>query len=223
MTLQNYIEKFSRKNNNVRHISGEITKKCESRYIFRKARDRNEKLPLLVYLHPAGGGYSTSWSSMLPSDVPDFRQDFYYLHPLAEDIFHADNVYFTITEMCKKYPNIDTNRIYGIGYSMGGRCLWNLAIAYPDLFAGIVPICGFSCYLAASRIAHVPSWIHHGDQDFVVPMEESSKMYRALVDAAKDPNIHNGTIYRGAGHEIYPRCIKDGRVLEWLFQQAKKR
>jgi predicted peptidase len=213
-----------RKESHVKVASGEIVKKCESRYTFRKPADRNAKLPLIVYLHPMGGGYSTEWYSTLPSSIPkDFAQDFYYLHPLANgnDIFHSDNLYFLITDICKKYPNIDTSRIYGVGYSMGARCLWNLAIEWPDLFAAIVPISGFTCYIAAPRIAHVPSWTFHGTEDDVVPFNEAVKMFDALTSAAKTPGIHRGSAIKGQGHGIYPDVLKDGRVLEWLFQQKK--
>lgn len=44
-----------------------------------------------------------------------------------------------IREMQKFYP-VDKNRIYLVGPSMGGAGVWQIAMHYPDMFAGIAPI-----------------------------------------------------------------------------------
>ncbi|HTO94351.1 MAG TPA: PHB depolymerase family esterase, partial [Bacteroidota bacterium] len=38
---------------------------------------------------------------------------------------------------------VDRSRIYLTGLSMGGNGTWRMAMAYPDLFAAIAPICGW--------------------------------------------------------------------------------
>jgi poly(3-hydroxybutyrate) depolymerase len=51
---------------------------------------------------------------------------------------------------------IDVNRIYLTGFSMGGYGTWETAIAYPDVFAAIAPICGISDIANARRLENIP-------------------------------------------------------------------
>ena len=39
-------------------------------------------------------------------------------------------------------PQVDKDRIYVMGLSMGGMGTFDLAIRYPEVFAAAVPICG---------------------------------------------------------------------------------
>lgn len=51
-------------------------------------------------------------------------------------------------EEVKKHFNIDVNRIYLTGHSMGGTGAFHLGTHYADLFAGILPVSGNADYLA---------------------------------------------------------------------------
>ena len=53
--------------------------------------------------------------------------------------------------------NIDTNRIYLCGLSMGGFGTWYTAMAYPKLFAAIAPCCGGGMSWNAS-VLKMPIW-----------------------------------------------------------------
>lgn len=83
------------------------------------------------------------------------------IHPLraAIDAFIHDNWY-----------NIDLERIYIGGYSMGGKMTLKMAVAYPELFAAAFPICpawvpGTD---ATARIADMPIWLTSGTSDPLV-------------------------------------------------------
>jgi predicted peptidase len=47
---------------------------------------------------------------------------------------------------------VDEDRIAVTGLSMGGYGTWNLAIAFPDRFAAIAPICGGGNPLEACKL-----------------------------------------------------------------------
>ncbi len=83
------------------------------------------------------------------------------IHPLraAIDAFIYENWY-----------NIDLERIYIGGYSMGGKMTLKMAVAYPELFAAAFPICpawvpGTD---ATARIADMPIWLTSGANDPLV-------------------------------------------------------
>ncbi len=44
-----------------------------------------------------------------------------------------------VRELKKKF-NVDSDRVYAIGYSLGGYMSWSMAILHPDLLAGAVPM-----------------------------------------------------------------------------------
>ena len=41
----------------------------------------------------------------------------------------------------KRAYNVDEDRVYLTGLSMGGGGTWHLGLRYPDLFAAIAPVC----------------------------------------------------------------------------------
>ncbi|MBO5410152.1 MAG: hypothetical protein J6A60_02715 [Clostridia bacterium] len=66
--------------------------------------------------------------------------------------------------------NIDLSRIYAGGYSMGGKMTLKTAVAYPEMFAAIFPICPAwspSTDLTA-LIADIPVWLISGKSDPLV-------------------------------------------------------
>jgi dienelactone hydrolase len=42
----------------------------------------------------------------------------------------------------RRHANVDENRIFATGVSRGGHLTWDLALRFPDLFAGIAPMIG---------------------------------------------------------------------------------
>src|SRR5258706_2746301 len=102
--------------------------------------------------------------------------------------------------------NVDRNRVYLTGLSMGGGGTWHLGLRYPDRFAAIVPVCAvgdlslFPFTQGASaadralldltgptpipeNAANLQVFIFHGDQDPPVNVEHSRRMvarYREL-------------------------------------------
>jgi predicted esterase len=89
-----------------------------------------------------------------------------------------------IAAMRRDY-NVDADRIYLTGHSMGGYGTWSLAPKYPDLFAALAPIAGGGNPQALSKIKHVPQIVIHGDKDPTVPVERS----RVMVKAAQELGI----------------------------------
>src|SRR5205085_2048760 len=95
---------------------------------------------------------------------------------------------------------VDPQRIYLTGLSMGGGGTWALAAAYPERFAAIVPICGAGGAAAdAKRLKDLPTWVFHGAKDRTVPVARSETMVNALrAVGAKEVKF---TVYPDADHD----------------------
>lgn len=116
--------------------------------------------------------------------------------------------------------NVDPKRIYLTGISMGGYGTFALAAHAPKRFAAAVPICGGGERYAAWRLTQLPMWVFHGEDDNVVPAEESKR----LVDIIqKDGGKHvKLTLYPGVGHNSWDRAYADEAMWKWLFEQQRK-
>ena len=118
-----------------------------------------------------------------------------------------------------KDPNIDQNRIYIGGLSMGGFGTLDLLSRRPELFAGAVPICGGADLGKAVRYKDVPLWIFHGAKDTTVPPQFSRDLVDLLKKAGGDPKY---TEYPEGGHDVWNKAIREPELLKWLFAQKKE-
>lgn len=115
--------------------------------------------------------------------------------------------------------NVDPDRIYVTGLSMGGYGTWALLSAQPDRFAAAIPICGGGMTAMARRVASLPIWIFHGDADVVVPVEESERMAAALERFGSE--TAKLTLYPGVNHDSWTETYADPEVWSWLFAQQR--
>jgi predicted peptidase len=135
--------------------------------------------------------------------------------------------------------NGDPRRVYLTGLSLGGYGTWHLALAAPDRFAAIVPVCGGIVpagsatsvarspltegasdpyAFTAAALRKVPVWIFHGADDPVVLPSESRRMRDALEAAGAD--VHY-TEYEGVGHDSWTRAYGEAALWEWMFAQRR--
>lgn len=138
--------------------------------------------------------------------------------------------------------NVDPERIYLTGMSMGGYGTWQLATQEPRRFAALVPVCGGvhpprserpdlrvrtvppgtpdAYRWVAERVRGVPTWIFHGEADQVVPVTGSRRMNDALRAAGAE--VHY-TEYPGVGHNAWDPAYSEPELWEWLFTQRRAR
>ena len=111
--------------------------------------------------------------------------------------------------------NIDLDRIYVTGLSMGGYGTWRLAATYPDRFAAAVPICGGGdAEKLAKPLSKVPIWAFHGGKDTTVPTKQSQDIVDAVKAEHGDIEL---TIYPDAGHDSWTETYNNPKVYEWLL------
>lgn len=113
---------------------------------------------------------------------------------------------------------VDPDRVYVTGLSMGGYGTWALAIAQPDRFAAIVPICGGADPKLACTLKSVPVWAFHGAKDEIVPLEASAQMVEALRACGGNVQF---TVYPECGHDSWTETYNNPALYEWLLAQTR--
>jgi predicted peptidase len=115
---------------------------------------------------------------------------------------------------------IDEDRVLLTGLSMGGMGACHLATAYPRRFAALAPVCGTATWaLIPERIRHLPVWAFHGEDDAVVPADDSRAFVAALRAAGGDARL---TLYPGVGHDAWTPAYADGELLDWLLAARRR-
>lgn len=112
---------------------------------------------------------------------------------------------------------VDTNRVYGVGLSMGGFGTWDVLQRRPELLAAAVVVCGGGDPAHAKAFASTPVWAFHGADDPVVVPDRSRSMIAALEAAGGRPIY---TEYEGVGHDSWTVTFDNRLVWDWLFAAA---
>lgn len=116
-------------------------------------------------------------------------------------------------------PQIDPNRIYITGLSMGGFGTFDLVNRLPDLFAAAMPLCGGYDTSQSKNFQKIPFWILHGRRDDVVPPQWSLRMVNAMKT---NKSTVKYTEYNTLGHSIWQETYYNPAVMEWIFSQKKQ-
>lgn len=114
--------------------------------------------------------------------------------------------------------DVDTDRIYVTGLSMGGFGTWELASFMPDRLAAIAPICGGGEKYWVRQFVHLPVWAFHGAKDTGVPLERSQIMIDELKKTGGSPKL---TIYPEAGHDSWTETYNNPELYKWLLAQKR--
>ena len=188
----------------------------------------DQPFPLLIYLSGSGGRALEGILSSL--DVfrrtgyvvilPDAGNEYWWVErPTAV-------VAALLDEVLKRY-NIDTNRVYMAGFSNGGTGTVYLSALLADRLAAAVPMMGSGLYLPetdgspipVNNLSRLPMLFLHGDQDTVIPHENSRLSVEMLRRSRREAPVKLITL-NGRGHGILVGQ-DDGHTLEYLKQHRR--
>jgi predicted peptidase len=110
--------------------------------------------------------------------------------------------------------NIDRNRIYITGLSIGGTGAWALAAKSPHRFAAIAPICGDGDPEWAVQLKTVPVWAFHGAKDDAIPLAASERMVQAIQTVGGDARL---TVYPEGEHNCWDETYRNPELYRWLL------
>ena len=199
-----------------------------------KDYDGTKEYPVILFLHGAGETKNpkATKEGKMPVEVgigPAIKKrekdfPFIVVIPRAEGFGwgatseNAKRALSMLDEVMKEYKT-DAKRQYLTGLSMGGMGTWSVAMAHPDRFAAIVPICGRGDIKMAEKIKDLPCWCFHGDADTAVKVEGSRDMIEAIKKAGGKPKY---TEYPGVGHNSWDKAYGTDELYTWLLEQKKK-
>lgn len=124
-----------------------------------------------------------------------------------------------LIDSLKQSLNIDTTRIYVVGFSMGGSTVINALSARPTLFAAGVSIAGIPQFDNNKELSKIPIWLIHGIDDTENPIDSDDIFYKEI-------NTNHKTRFwrlKQTTHDnIFLRQILGETIPEWMFKHRKK-
>ncbi len=182
------------------------------------------KYPLIIYLHGAGGrGHSLEnvrYPYMMEEYIHKKNVPAMVVAPLCE----LDHWFMCFSELIEfvrfaaAMENVDPDRVYLMGSSMGGYAAWAMLMSTPELFAAAAPICGGGMAWNAHRMKDVPIWAFHGVDDGTVAVSESINMANAVRAAGGNIRL---TLLPGVNHNAWEPAMYEQGVIEWLLTHKR--
>src|SRR5262249_20275018 len=107
----------------------------------------------------------------------------------------------SLRDACRRF-SIDTDRVYLSGHSIGGDAAWDLGLAHPDLWAGVIPIVAVAdkyCSRYWENANYVPFYFLGGEMDGDKTIRNARDLDRYLLKSY-DVVVSE---YIGRGHEDF--------------------
>jgi predicted peptidase len=195
-----------------------------------KELDATKKYPLILSLHgkspnDENGKQVGGWTKTFTTEAHYAKNPCIVVAPLCYQPFGITGSGWSdkpgteaialVKELLKSLP-IDKERIYCVGYSMGGFGTCHLINVEPRLFAAGVAVAGCTGPETADTFKKVPLWLFHAADDANVKVEYS----RALAEALKRDKECKYTEYPSGGHGIVGKVFEEEEMHTWLFAKG---
>jgi predicted peptidase len=202
----------------------------ESKYIvfIPEAYDAQTPQPAILFLHGAGkvgNDGNVQAQGGLGAAIRNRQTTFPFITVFPQshrggwlaDTAEGERALAILEEVRQRY-NVDRERIYLTGYSMGGEGTWSLAAARPDLFTAIVPICPGRNIEAVPKLKNLPCWCFQGGADAPALVRDTRAMVLAIKQAGGRPIYQE---YPDLEHNCWDAAYGNNDIYEWLLQQRK--
>jgi pimeloyl-ACP methyl ester carboxylesterase len=122
-----------------------------------------------------------------------------------------------LRDACRRF-SIDTNRVFLTGHGMGGDAVWDIAVAHPDVWAGVVPFVAVADKYVnryAKNAPYVAWYVVAGELD-------GDKMARNAVELDRYLRPNNDVTvveFQGRGYEPFGDEIQ--RLFDWMGRKQR--
>ncbi|MGE3174963.1 MAG: alpha/beta hydrolase-fold protein [Planctomycetota bacterium] len=213
----------------------------DARLILRATKKKGRGLVLGLHGGGEGAGDAgeAAGSWILDDCVGMYPQGIELVHDTWNTV-HGERFLLTLIEIAKAQHDVDPDRVYVMGFSMGGTGSWFMAGRHTDLFAGASPCAGVIMAAPKSQVARAADVqaLQHG----LIPNVRNLAMYSYIGLADRncmpgtflaawdrieqlrkdDPGGYENirfTTYEGLGHEYPPGEPRNG--LQWISAQRR--
>ena len=200
--------------------------------------DGSERAPLIVALHGKGGNNSMM---IRYEGLTDFAERDGYIvaapmgangaygfiegepteHGLTTGELSEKDV-MNVLEIVTSEFNIDKDRIYLMGHSMGGYGTYHIGAKYNDIWAALVPIAGGVISVEqGEKLKHIPILVLQGGADRMCPAERSRESVARMKELGME---HLYVEVPGASHRdgIWSNPAMMSRVISFFNIVSKR-
>ena len=197
---------------------------------FRFRASKNKNKPLFILLHGAGAMGNDNFKQLF-DNIPLYKQllktDCNILLPQAP--FGSNrgeamqNYIKSIKRLLDELPaDFDRKRIYIIGTSFGGCCVWQLIYLIKEYYAAAVPVMGglfldsdYEIY-DIGRLVKTPIWAAHSSDDTNVKIDSDDYCAAELKKLGADIKYTRWDKY---GHTMSGKFYRTGKWAEWCLSK----
>ncbi|MHC4168346.1 MAG: carboxylesterase family protein, partial [Planctomycetota bacterium] len=188
------------------------------------------KLPLLISLHGAGGRKMSVEEQLTRSaEVKGLRlaelagKDLILLEPNSAGMWDVGSLNTMLDYILENYQEIDANRVYVMGHSMGGWGTWAWINESADRFAAAAP-CGFSAGGTGDveRLVDLPIWAMIGGDDKIDRVTGIKQMVERLRASGNRHVKH--TLFAGADHAQGNAAVFSSvELVDWMLGFSREK
>ncbi|MCA9108567.1 MAG: redoxin domain-containing protein [Planctomycetaceae bacterium] len=201
----------------------------ESNYVvfIPEGYDMSKPYPAILFLHGAGvnGDDGRKHLTALAPAINQRKSTFPFItiFPQARDgDWQLDSgngkLAMAVLDDVMRTYSVDPDRVALTGVSMGGEGTWQLAGAYPQKWAAIIPLCGSGDPESVALFSHIPCWCFQGAEDEGTHPELSRTMVRALRKAGGQPIYIE---FPEVGHDCWTLAYSGEDLFQWLLKQRR--
>lgn len=212
-------------------------------YLYYKPSEIKDKAPAICFLHGAGecgDNLNNVKKHGIPYRLEQSQINFPFVVvspqlPMSEVSWtgqFGQVIIRQMVEILKSDENVDPNRMYLTGLSLGGFGTFGYAAYRPKDFAAYAPICGgIRPYKQNVEVLKdLPIWCFHAANDIIVPVKESDEIMKALQEAgatkikytryAHCPPPRGVPENRGDGHDSWTETYENQELYDWFLQHT---
>ncbi|MCI0377900.1 MAG: hypothetical protein L0215_09855 [Gemmataceae bacterium] len=205
----------------------ELTDGVGGMYLLKLPPDyhHNRQYPVLVLLHGMREGpgiLMQRWNEVA------VKHGFIMVAPLWAGIKLTTNYNYsakehaivldTLRDLRRRFQ-VDSDRVFLYGWEQGADAAWDIGLAHPDQFAGVLPMCGglrFYPERCWSNAQYLPLYIVEGERNGLNPGAVRSMFSKNWMRGAY-PALY--VEYKGRGSELYPAEFE--RMGEWMSRKKR--